>query len=444
MILLPTGAYDIEDINDEIIEQIEGITGKDNKRSIPDEPDKSPIEIHAKETLLGASIEIDNPNYSVDIYNSTIRTLLGWPEYPPDTVDIADLPLDPQRDNYSDEQSYLEAYNKWLNSLPAIHNKLPEPKFYDDFHTYELPKPSVRMLGKFEFLLRDDISDITTVHVQDGHEKSKTDRDHFNQFGKLLYDIELKPNEKSKISIDRIRNYFDERKRQFQDKLSLLRETLQRSLLLDMTSTKSSILQQQRELNQIIDDVNFVNDKFLSLIDSGKSANAREKFQKIFSLNDNTIKTYKFPGWCAPELTLSTWNLLNIYFPQIHKLWEEIYPKFPTLTSNNTPYKTGKHRSPNSVNITDVIAIHVIADVIQDSYFVDASSSSRANSGYILYTFSPNVSPGSLIVMNPPNLVYLATVHDSIARINFRITDQDFSLLDLRGEQLQMTIEVKS
>ena len=105
---------------------------------------------------------------------------------------------------------------------------------------------------------------------------------------------------------------------------------------------------------------------------------------------------------------------------------------------------TGKHRSPKPAIITSTIAIHVIADCIVDSYSADSTKSSRANPGYILYTFSPNVSPGSLIVMNPPNLVYLATINDFSTQINFKITDQDFFLIDLRGEQLQMTVEVKS
>ena len=137
-------------------------------------------------------------------------------------------------------------------------------------------------------------------------------------------------------------------------------------------------------------------------------------------------------------------DLVSCFYSQIHCLWEKINPPVEILQSNNSPFKTGKHKSPNPVHITSTIAIHIIAYVILDSYSVDASSSSRANPGYIIYTFSPNVSPGSLIVMNPPNLVYLATVSDSITSINFRITDQDFSLLDLRGEQLQMTLEVKS
>ena len=85
--LLPTGAYDIEDISGAIIGQIQGITGP-NKISIPDEPDKYPIEIRAHEPLLGTIIEINSPNYAVDIYNSSLRGILGYPEFAPGTVSL--------------------------------------------------------------------------------------------------------------------------------------------------------------------------------------------------------------------------------------------------------------------------------------------------------------------------------------------------------------------
>ena len=52
---LPTGAYDIEDINEEIINLIEGITGP-NHIDVKDGPDTSPIEIHAHKQFLSTSI----------------------------------------------------------------------------------------------------------------------------------------------------------------------------------------------------------------------------------------------------------------------------------------------------------------------------------------------------------------------------------------------------
>ena len=132
-------------------------------------------------------------------------------------------------------------------------------------------------------------------------------------------------------------------------------------------------------------------------------------------------------------------------FHRFIRCGKKINPKFAILTSNNSPWKTGKHRSPGHANITTTTAVHVIADCIRDSYSVeDAGKSSKAQQGYILYTFSPNVSPGSLIVMVPPNLEFFRTEHDFITRIHFRITDQNFELLDFRGEQLQMKFQIKS
>jgi hypothetical protein len=74
------------------------------------------------------------------------------------------------------------------------------------------------------------------------------------------------------------------------------------------------------------------------------------------------------------------------------------------------------------------------------SYRFDTSSSTRANRGYILYTFSPHVSPGSLIITISTNPTYLETVNSSISRMNFRLVDKDFNLIDLSGEQIRITL----
>ncbi|KAL3858570.1 hypothetical protein ACJMK2_008846 [Sinanodonta woodiana] len=615
-ILLPTGAYDIEDINEAIIEQIEGITGP-NKISIPDEPDKSPIEIHAKEALLSASIEKNDPRYSVDIYNSSIRTVLGWPEYSPGSVALEDLPVQPKQSDYEssvedyhgydgevpnkltylkrlndfltkstkpgniaeatkfiteqvnqtfveinadfnkfhgylvaaistnqgvnildlDNQGikdvikytevcnkiladadrfnaavinfvlspatpqdtvtqFLTAYNlkfaeissfkfaanntqynrikladvakeffptiyrTWLNNLPFVHRQIPEPKF-DDFYDGNIPDitihpelaGSIKYLNDFSFLRDSDIYNKYSYEVFDGTETDILSKEEYRQHVNLVFRFALGDRGTHEYSIKDITAYFNNQREIFQSRLNQLRNTFQQGLSATLIPTRTtnriSVLQQQRELNQIIADMNYTNDKFLSLVYEDKSP-AREKFKRVFSRTNDNIVSYKFPGWCVPELKKSLRDLISCFYSQIHNLWEKINLPTEILQSNNSPFKTGKHKSPNPVHITSTIAIHVIADVIQDSYSVDASSefssgtSSRANPGYILYTFSPNVSPGSLIVMNPPNLVYLATIHDSIPAINFSITDQNFSLIDLRGEQLQMTIEVKS
>ena len=89
--------------------------------------------------------------------------------------------------------------------------------------------------------------------------------------------------------------------------------------------------------------MNFVNDKFVSLINEDRSSE-KEKFKRVFLLPD--IKLFKFPGWCASDLKKSLRDLVDEFFPQIHALWVKIRPKIEILRSNNSPFSTGKHRSP--------------------------------------------------------------------------------------------------
>jgi hypothetical protein len=75
-ISLCKGAYQIEDINTEIQYAIRSLA------SIPaDKP--VPVEIGVHVPTLSTSIKIMSPEYRIDIYNSSIRTVLGWPEKSP-------------------------------------------------------------------------------------------------------------------------------------------------------------------------------------------------------------------------------------------------------------------------------------------------------------------------------------------------------------------------
>jgi len=102
--------------------------------------------------FLSTSIEINSPDYAVDIYNSSIRTLLGWPRLPPGVVEISDLPVGPQRGDYPDDKTFKDAHTTWLNNLPAVHSRLPEPK-WGDFFTESVSDPPVeiKFLHDFSF-----------------------------------------------------------------------------------------------------------------------------------------------------------------------------------------------------------------------------------------------------------------------------------------------------
>ncbi|KAL3836102.1 hypothetical protein ACJMK2_021555 [Sinanodonta woodiana] len=71
IVSLPTGSYQIEQINTEFQRRIKSLTGKESK-----------IAISVHEPTLSSAIEISTEGYVVDIYRSSIRSILGWPERP--------------------------------------------------------------------------------------------------------------------------------------------------------------------------------------------------------------------------------------------------------------------------------------------------------------------------------------------------------------------------
>jgi hypothetical protein len=94
---IPTGSYQIEQINNEFQRRIKSLTGKESK-----------IAITVHEPTLSSSIEISTPGYRVDIYNSSIRTVLGWPKNPP------------HGDAHTDAQSYHDVVVKYRSDWDII------------------------------------------------------------------------------------------------------------------------------------------------------------------------------------------------------------------------------------------------------------------------------------------------------------------------------------
>ena len=73
---IPPGEYTVDEINDKFAEKIKDITKKNSSDIIicPTRNDKYSL------------IIIKYPCYTVDIHYSSIRTVLGWPEKPPEGV----------------------------------------------------------------------------------------------------------------------------------------------------------------------------------------------------------------------------------------------------------------------------------------------------------------------------------------------------------------------
>ncbi|KAL3865632.1 hypothetical protein ACJMK2_043003 [Sinanodonta woodiana] len=448
-ILIPTGAYDIEDISDEIIDRIQAITGP-NKIVIHDDPDIYPIEIHAKEAFIGTSIEINSPDYSVDIYNSSIRTLLGWPEYPPGSADIADLPPEPQRDNYiSERKDYHDAaltFDKQYN----ISNYFNEHKYGTEIwlliNQNNITLQSFAMKRDFKQYF-DDITAEINKNLPD--------------FVKIITNTEI---------CNKIISYMDE----------INTNIIQRVLTHNNVKTRTEFATTYKIS---VDGITEFKIPEFSTVQIKKDLNdiLNKKYSQIYDiwLNNLPVVHHKLPepifsdfytdkppnppiGNLSSRGYLHNFEFLNdpdIYTKYSFEVFDgtetDIISQEEYRQHGNLVFRFGLgDRGTYEYSIKDITAffnaqraqfqsqLQQIRRDLQQSLILDITSA--AQQGYILYTFSPNVPPGSIIVMVPPNLEFFRTQNDFIIRIHFRITDQNFELLDLRGEQLQMKIQIKS
>ena len=62
----------------------------------------------------------------------------------------------------------------------------------------------------------------------------------------------------------------------------------------------------------------------------------------------------------------------------------------------------------------------------------------------MIHNFFPNVAPGEKIVETPKNLIYVPITLNVISQLTLWVTDQSGEVLDLRGEELTITLHIKS
>jgi hypothetical protein len=94
--------------------------------------------------------------------------------------------------------------------------------------------------------------------------------------------------------------------------------------------------------------------------------------------------------------------------------------------------------SENTVDITNgITSLSLHCSIVGGSY-------ENSQSSDVIYSFSPNVSPGSLIQLHPNQLLYLPVVpKDSIQDVRFRLTDQSGKSIDLNGEHVNFILHMK-
>ena len=100
-------------------------------------------------------------------------------------------------------------------------------------------------------------------------------------------------------------------------------------------------------------------------------------------------------------------------------------------------YTVGRHESERIVNILSVNSILVHCDVIE-------SSRLNGRPAPIIYTFFPDAAPGDKIISIPTHLIYSPLTLNVIPRMTCWVTDQNGRDLDLQGEELTLTFQIKA
>ena len=99
-------------------------------------------------------------------------------------------------------------------------------------------------------------------------------------------------------------------------------------------------------------------------------------------------------------------------------------------------YSEGYNESEDMVNIMNVTSLRVTSDIIGASY-------TNGTTGNVIYSFFPNVGPGYKIIEVPTNLIYLPVTLSTISSMETRFTDQDGTLINLRGEELSIRFHLR-
>jgi hypothetical protein len=61
----------------------------------------------------------------------------------------------------------------------------------------------------------------------------------------------------------------------------------------------------------------------------------------------------------------------------------------------------------------------------------------------VIYSFVPNVAPGSILDIQPFHPIYLPLKETTIRKIRMRVTDQNDRLIDLNGQNLDYLLNIK-
>ena len=107
------------------------------------------------------------------------------------------------------------------------------------------------------------------------------------------------------------------------------------------------------------------------------------------------------------------------------------------LGFNAKIYEQGQYESERLVDILNINSILVHCNIV-------GASRLNGREAPLIYNFFPNVAPGEKIVETPKNLIYVPIIVTAISSMTCWLTDQDGNYLDLRGEQLTISLHVRA
>lgn len=95
------------------------------------------------------------------------------------------------------------------------------------------------------------------------------------------------------------------------------------------------------------------------------------------------------------------------------------------------------HESDLPVEIIKVSSIRIECNIVSESFYDGKPS-------HTLFEFSPNVDPGFAINIEPRNILYMPVKTRYIDNITIRILDQLGRIINFRGEQILIRLELKN
>ena len=98
----------------------------------------------------------------------------------------------------------------------------------------------------------------------------------------------------------------------------------------------------------------------------------------------------------------------------------------------------GNHDSDRQINITDIHSLLIRCSLVFSSY-VNGSLSD------VIYSFSPDKPPRSLLFIKPNNLIYNRMgKREAMSNITIRVTNQDGRLIDFNRERTTFLLHIKT